>query len=55
MLVGDGMDATIITGNLNVIDGSTTFKSATVGKYLISHYTLLTYLFWSNKEAWILT
>ncbi|KAJ1420434.1 Pectinesterase, catalytic [Sesbania bispinosa] len=30
MLVGDGMDATVITGNLNVIDGSTTFKSATV-------------------------
>ncbi|XP_055803918.1 pectinesterase-like [Solanum dulcamara] len=30
MLVGDGMDATIITGNLNVVDGSTTFKSATV-------------------------
>jgi pectinesterase len=31
MLVGDGMDATIITGNLNFIDGTTTFKSATVG------------------------
>ncbi|XP_004492228.1 pectinesterase-like [Cicer arietinum] len=30
MLVGDGMDATIITGNLNFIDGTTTFKSATV-------------------------
>ncbi|XP_057436880.1 pectinesterase 2.1-like [Lotus japonicus] len=30
MLVGDGMDATVITGNLNVIDGSTTFQSATV-------------------------
>ncbi|CAL5410820.1 unnamed protein product [Camellia sinensis] len=30
MLVGDGMDLTIITGNLNVIDGSTTFNSATV-------------------------
>ncbi|XP_028064528.1 pectinesterase-like [Camellia sinensis] len=30
MLVGDGMDLTIITGNLNVIDGSTTFDSATV-------------------------
>ncbi|CAH9133655.1 unnamed protein product [Cuscuta epithymum] len=30
MLVGDGMDATIITGSLNVIDGSTTFRSATV-------------------------
>jgi len=32
MLVGDGMDATIITGNLNFIDGTTTFKSSTVGK-----------------------
>ncbi|XP_071724962.1 pectinesterase-like isoform X2 [Rutidosis leptorrhynchoides] len=30
MLVGDGMDLTIITGSLNVVDGSTTFKSATV-------------------------
>ncbi|WMV10835.1 hypothetical protein MTR67_004220 [Solanum verrucosum] len=26
MLVGDGMDATIITGNLNVVDGATTFN-----------------------------
>nr|DAD23305.1 TPA_asm: hypothetical protein HUJ06_024768 [Nelumbo nucifera] len=34
MLVGDGMDSTIITGSLNVVDGSTTFKSATVGKHL---------------------
>lgn len=31
MLTGDGMDKTIITGSLNVVDGSTTFKSATVG------------------------
>lgn len=30
MLVGDGMDYTVITGDLNVKDGSTTFKSATV-------------------------
>ncbi|KAI4295857.1 hypothetical protein L6164_035857 [Bauhinia variegata] len=30
MLVGDGMDATMITGSLNVVDGSTTFNSATV-------------------------
>lgn len=30
MLVGDGMDRTIITGSLNVVDGSTTFNSATV-------------------------
>lgn len=32
MIVGDGVNSTIITGSLNVIDGSTTFKSATVGK-----------------------
>ncbi|GAB4830932.1 hypothetical protein Ancab_004960 [Ancistrocladus abbreviatus] len=30
MLVGDGMDSTVITGSLNVVDGSTTFRSATV-------------------------
>ncbi|KAH9796473.1 Pectinesterase/pectinesterase inhibitor 18 [Citrus sinensis] len=30
MIVGDGMDLTIITGSLNVVDGSTTFKSATI-------------------------
>ncbi|GMY36948.1 pectinesterase/pectinesterase inhibitor [Fagus crenata] len=30
MIVGDGMDSTIITGSLNVVDGSTTFNSATV-------------------------
>nr|Q96575.1 RecName: Full=Pectinesterase 2.2; Short=PE 2.2; AltName: Full=Pectin methylesterase 2.2; Flags: Precursor [Solanum lycopersicum]AAB38792.1 pectin methylesterase [Solanum lycopersicum] len=38
MIVGDGMHATIITGNLNVVDGSTTFHSATlaaVGKGFI--------------------
>ncbi|CAN8305510.1 unnamed protein product [Cochlearia groenlandica] len=30
MLVGDGKDVTVITGSLNVVDGSTTFRSATV-------------------------
>ncbi|KAE8689708.1 Pectinesterase/pectinesterase inhibitor 18 [Hibiscus syriacus] len=30
MIVGDGMSLTIITGSLNVVDGSTTFRSATV-------------------------
>ncbi|KAL2483629.1 Pectinesterase/pectinesterase inhibitor 18 [Forsythia ovata] len=30
MIVGDGMDSTVITGDLNVADGSTTFKSATL-------------------------
>ncbi|KAK6796172.1 hypothetical protein RDI58_003873 [Solanum bulbocastanum] len=32
MLVGDGMDATIISGNLNVLDGATTFNSVIVCK-----------------------
>ncbi|KAL8462603.1 hypothetical protein ACS0TY_033585 [Phlomoides rotata] len=30
MIVGDGMSSTIITGDLNVVDGSTTFNSATL-------------------------
>ncbi|XP_010266280.1 PREDICTED: pectinesterase-like [Nelumbo nucifera] len=30
MLIGDGIDATIVTGSRNVQDGSTTFRSATV-------------------------
>ncbi|KAJ4961891.1 hypothetical protein NE237_021801 [Protea cynaroides] len=32
MLIGDGIDATIVIGSKNVKDGSTTFRSATVGK-----------------------
>ncbi|OMO70546.1 Pectinesterase, catalytic [Corchorus capsularis] len=32
MFVGDGRTTTIITGSRNVVDGSTTFHSATVGK-----------------------
>ncbi|KAH9625747.1 hypothetical protein KSS87_022300 [Heliosperma pusillum] len=31
MLIGDGLDLTIITGSQNVVDGNTTFKSATLG------------------------
>ena len=34
MFIGDGRTRTIITGNRNVVDGSTTFHSATVGKQL---------------------
>ncbi|KAK4258963.1 hypothetical protein QN277_005351 [Acacia crassicarpa] len=30
MLVGDGKDATIITGSLNFVDGTSTFRTATV-------------------------
>lgn len=39
MFVGDGRTKTIITGSKNVVDGSTTFNSATVGKY--SHSSFL--------------
>lgn len=52
MLIGDGMSATIITGSLNVVDGTTTFKSATVGKtisylssFLISQTSLILYAY----------
>ena len=34
MLIGDGMDRTVITGSKNVQDGSTTFNSATFGNNL---------------------
>ncbi|KAL2943826.1 Pectinesterase 2.1 [Bienertia sinuspersici] len=30
MIVGDGMNLTVITGNENVVDGNTTFRSATL-------------------------
>lgn len=35
MLVGEGINQTIITGNHNVVDGFTTFNSATFGKQKI--------------------
>lgn len=31
MFVGDGRETTVITGSRNVVDGSTTFRSATLG------------------------
>lgn len=36
MMVGDGKDATIVSGKLNVVDGTPTFKSATFGNTLSS-------------------
>jgi pectinesterase len=32
MIIGDGMDATVITGRRNVVDGASTFNSATLGE-----------------------
>lgn len=36
MFLGDGKTTTIITGDRNVVDGSTTFHSATVGKFFFN-------------------
>lgn len=38
MIVGDGMDATVITGSRNVVDGATTFNSATLGDAPRRHF-----------------
>lgn len=35
MLVGDGIGATIVSGNRNFMQGWTTFRTATIGKFLI--------------------
>lgn len=32
MMIGDGINQTVVTGNRNVVDGWTTFNSATFGK-----------------------
>lgn len=37
MFLGDGRTTTIITASRNVVDGSTTFHSATVGEFSILH------------------
>lgn len=61
MFMGDGRRNTIITGSRNVVDGSTTFNSATVGKFIftVSVFiislvklirTLLTIIFRQNFE-----
>lgn len=46
MFVGDGIGKTVIKASRNVVDGSTTFRSATVGKYT-SYYLLLPYIFFN--------
>ena len=45
MFLGEGRSNTIITGNKNVVDGSTTFKSATVGKSMFLFFSLAILLF----------
>lgn len=41
MFVGDGIGKTTIKGNRNVVDGWTTFRSSTVGKFKISYFILV--------------
>ncbi|KAJ8635800.1 hypothetical protein MRB53_010067 [Persea americana] len=41
MFIGDGRTNTIITGSRNVVDGSTTFHSATVDEFFYSHHRLI--------------
>lgn len=36
VLIGDGSEVTFITGNRSVVDGWTTFRSATLGKSSIT-------------------
>lgn len=36
MMIGDGINQTVITGNRSVVDGWTTFNSATFSKFLFN-------------------
>lgn len=38
MMIGDGINQTIITGNRSVVDGWTTFNSATFGKFCFAFF-----------------
>lgn len=40
MMIGDGMDATVISGSRNFVDGWTTFRSATFGKITFTLFTV---------------
>lgn len=52
MFVGDGRANTIITGSRNVVDGSTTFHSATVGEFPFffhSHLLFIPFFYFFKK------
>lgn len=48
VLLGDGSDVTVITSDRNVADGWTTFRSATVGNYIIQSLILQSNLVMNN-------
>lgn len=47
-LIGDGRDSTIISGNLNYVDGTKTYYSATLGKIMFLFIIKLSYV--SNQK-----
>lgn len=49
MIVGDGINKTIITGNRSVVDGWTTFNSATFGKLSSFKHYIYIYLLHKNR------
>ncbi|KAF5199556.1 Pectinesterase [Thalictrum thalictroides] len=52
MMYGDGMTKTIVSGNLNFIDGTPTFSTATFSKYRSS--LPLGYFEWNGNMEWTL-
>lgn len=50
MIIGDGMGATVVTGSNNVQDGSTTFRSATFGKFILINSCIHKYIYHVLKE-----
>ena len=50
MMIGEGINQTVITGNRSVVDGWTTFNSATFSKPTI----ILSFFFEKNKPNLIL-
>ena len=48
VMIGDGMDATIITGNRSYGKNCTTFKTATFGKDLRTHYHSSLFIFYDD-------
>jgi pectinesterase len=45
VMLGDGSDSTVITGNRSVVDGWTTFRSATLGEVFFLVCLLLYWIF----------
>lgn len=44
VMLGDGSDSTVITGNRSVVDGWTTFRSATLGEVFFTLFSWFVFL-----------